>query len=749
MANRLVPFPYYEYYTSDITSVSWDTFKPLEYSEPGWETFNGIRMNVRLTGDMSGFTVGFSYAEFGVGLGWIAPHNPTPDFNNIDWAFKLTAGYINYDVNADYFYPAEKMGPWINNALTQYYSSTHGYARGYGTTTFTGTTPPTAGIYRYPGVAGVGWYGINTYHEPLYFDVPYITGPIGYEQWFDDNPDKNPGAPSYTGYTNYGYLDVPQLDMTNNGVNGGIGLTANAGYFRQYVVGILDKDADIANVSVADIRFGTRLVGNGTTTTAQLVVNGVAVMTHNIADKVVYAEAYLDPTGWQPILGDYANGFIGPLGNNPQGWDTLELDYNTAGGVAASSPSTYMYMTYFPTYGDPNLPESIDVFNSKWGWYVDFVPTTPPEYSVGQLYVQSPFMCTNPGFGKTPAPPPFRPFWQSYVNAQDSGDDGSAQQNNSWSTGSLPGLYARFDFNNITPPPETMLNRTDLAGNLQTVMTDTVNGFTAALYTGEDTLGSGQYFNPWHIVAEVPGYAAGSKAWGDDPGSWAFADAILPGYPAKYGTGTTIVTQFKNGPWASAGYFEIDFFCWTPMYFAQLDYANPFSLVGLSAEVFMEFYNFDSPGLPISVIWSIRMIKHTALNKWHASPWGEDVATTINFVDDGLYHVYAAKTEVDGSNLRCVFFIDGVRVYEGAWVDMDTPPPGYSWAKWYYPGGTESAPPMVETLRDCLNGTLTNVATSEPVPFALEPATWSGYTDWYEVYDRTLTDAEIASITLR
>jgi hypothetical protein len=251
-------------------------------------------------------------------------------------------------------------------------------------------TSVTPGTYTYPGVASIDSMDFSS------ITCGFYGRPVWFESWFSENPTRTVPTTGFSGYTIYGDL----FRYTPNFNNGN-----PVGYYRRFVCGVVKKDANLEFLTAADIMWGSIYTGNDVSGVAQIVLNGQIVGSHATTGKVTFlwADGDLAWTGNNFTENEYAQGH-GGLGFSG-------TDANGAFGA------TGMFLDGWTP--DPN----VDTYNTKWGWYVDFVLDTPGDVGTFQATLDAipAAMHTHPGWpvsapsgGKLLVSTPLGPGWLPY-----------------------------------------------------------------------------------------------------------------------------------------------------------------------------------------------------------------------------------------------------------------------------------------------------------------------------------------------
>jgi hypothetical protein len=214
-----------------------------------------------------------------------------------------------------------------------------------------------------PGAQTITLPGVATINEFAYTQAQVLGEPIYVEAYFDANPSKTTSK-YFSGYTHW--HNTLQGDFNPGGV---------FGHIARMVMGIVDKDADPATLTAADIRAGFLLTGTSVSSALDLVINGVVVRsaTGAISARQAFSTLYIDSQTF------------GSRGSSEDPY-SQKINYY----FFSSTATSMSWNTYEDFY--------IDTFNTKYVHYLDYVPNSSPIGNLGVLVSQFGGMFTHPGW---------------------------------------------------------------------------------------------------------------------------------------------------------------------------------------------------------------------------------------------------------------------------------------------------------------------------------------------------------------
>lgn len=346
--HRLNPFPYSTYFIDSAIGPTGSY-----YNDP---TLDAVKLKATYGGDSAAWSDPGTFFN----LGLLTPAEAID--NTI--SYYASGGY--YDVGTEILDTWHAQNYYtVNNPIQKIRYS------------IAGQNDPSPGpqVISLPGVSSLIGYS-GTYNA-----VICQGNPIWFELEFEQNQFKSNPNLYYSGYTSFGDFNQVEFGELYE-------YPLPLGYTRRYVAGIFKKGADLATCGVEDIILGgiwnaTDLGGGTYSGTGHVVLNGVIRASCSTSARPSRVSFYTDPI---------TQNYIADLGNNPQYWQFIELDINDA------SFSTITYAYAEPFYSPALASDAIDVYDVKYGWYMDYVPDAGAGTFVGEVGFQMPMMYTHPGW---------------------------------------------------------------------------------------------------------------------------------------------------------------------------------------------------------------------------------------------------------------------------------------------------------------------------------------------------------------
>jgi hypothetical protein len=265
-----------------------------------------------------------------------------------------------------------------------------------------------------------GVFSASPWSGAGYLHFPWLNQPVLFETWFETNSERPDPDYGYSGYTKFD-------DDSGSYLNVSYGNTASVPadiYRRRYVHGIVKRTANFATLGPADVMQGAIITSDGTTTTMQACYNGVVVGSFTRPTPKGYA-AYPALSFDSVCEVAMESAWSGPLADMqvPVGTTAWYEVYPLDGGTDG------IQMTMHPLGSNPG-PEDVrvygyDTYDIKFGYYIDdYSPTHPvgtTTYATSHLSYDAgvPNTYTHPHWPLPP--PPVYDFWTEFDEAREVG----------------------------------------------------------------------------------------------------------------------------------------------------------------------------------------------------------------------------------------------------------------------------------------------------------------------------------------
>lgn len=365
-ANYFIPLN-----TITLSSPETEGYADSYYNNPA---LDAVRFNLVLGGDNNSWNVTD-----------LSNNNPSEYFLGLSFAngtesLELLAGGIvdtSQSANNLNFECAFKIN---NPSLLSVYVDPDQSNYGYGLSPISGVGPGAQTI-SLPGVATIGdesyVSAVLTYQQPVYI-----------EAYFDANPAKTTSK-YFSGYTHFarnaGGVSFLSFDVGGSASNLSVPSNDNdaspfPGYLARMVFGVVDKDANPATLTAADIRFGALYTGNYNGGTLQFVRNGVAFLTDTRTDYGVVgnAEMTIDQATFSNVRGSSADDY------------TQSFSFVSFSGFVDTGQGS-------GTVSSGIVKRTVDTFDCKQVAFVDYVSAESP-LPLGTMFCRLLPMFTHPGW---------------------------------------------------------------------------------------------------------------------------------------------------------------------------------------------------------------------------------------------------------------------------------------------------------------------------------------------------------------
>ena len=454
---------------------------------------------------------------------------------------------------------------------------------------------------------------------------------------------------------------------------------------RRFLFGLVKRSANIATCGPEDIMLGVLITSDGVTSTMRMCCNGAVL--HTSSRPTVYGKIPSDfpADSWAFGWPSWDSAW-GGRPSEVEVWPQLVDEM-----VGAIDPDVGWYSMSQWTPNDAfDIPISgVDTYDVKYAWYIDDTSATHPvDTATGPMkhgYVaQPPSMSALHG---ELLPPPPSDFWTQTVDATESGGRVTPYvPMGQFLTNALAlNPVLHVDFEAEVMPPE---------GTPYTPPVNTI-GATSEWNTGDD---------PNFVIIEGPV----GKAGYDSAGGWWGITSALPSASVfdslAFDSGFTIVKVLKHSS-ETGGYAEAWLDCWVGSHGII-----PESW-GLNA-IYLDVLNYDS-SLPSEA--TVRMSVSCARIGYSNLPESYEEILPVPFMETDSWNVYALSVDpsVPGE-MRLVAYVNGTVLMDHTFTLPS--PLNHSYGP--------SAVPHFDSYSD------------------------SGGVDEYLLYDRVLTPAEIATLTL-